>query len=234
MGWTLSFCSQKLKTNNNSSFDFFFFEFSQKSRIEFDLRNQYKSLDDVSLNSTNSHKWNTNMSRSVASAMSKVHQAEKSNCDDRKWNASKFQRCDKATATTTTTRATNWLIMKKDLQCDKCGTIKAVCGDGNIADNRYARDNTCHLSDEHVSSHSFDNSSFKSTNCKVKSESSYSLGRSSSFGSTTDLHLTIRRRIVYAQVLLEAFGNATIPLNSNSSRFVSRFNKKKIVKYSSA
>lgn len=158
------------------------------------------------------------MSRSVASAinMSKMHQTEKSNCDDRKWNATKLSRCDKVP-----TRATNWMIMKKDLQCDKCGTIKVVCGDGTIPDNRCARESACHLSDENVAaSHHLDNSTFKSTNTRVRSESTYSLGRSSSFGSTSDLHSTIRRRIVYAQVLLEAFGNASIPLNSNSSRFV--------------
>lgn len=183
--------------------------------VEFDLRNQYKSLDDVSLNSTcGDNKWNTNFSHSVASAinMSKAHQAEKSNCDERKWNMSKLQQCDK-----TSTRGKNWLIMKKDLQCDKCGNIKAICGDGS-------REISCHWSDEHVNNHSnnsFDNANFKSTNSKLKSESTHSLGRSSTFGSTTDIHSTIRRRIVYAQVLLEAFGNASTALNSNSSRFVS-------------
>lgn len=222
--------------------------------VEFDLRNQYKSLDDVSLNSICSdNKWNTKLSHSIASTinMSKMSNAEKTNCDERKWNnvskqqqqqllqqQQQQQQCDKSL-----TRSKNWLIMKKDLQCDKCGSMKTICNDGTIVDNRCSRGTaTCHLSDEYVSNgYYFDGATFKSTNCKHKSESTHSLGggggggggvggcgfggsgtgRSSIIGSTHDIHLTIRRRIVYAQVLLEAFGNATSAINSNSSRFVS-------------
>lgn len=145
---------------------------------------------------------------------------EKTNCDERRSSVSKALQCDR-----TPTRTKNLLIMKKDLQCDKCGYIRAICDDTS-ADNRCSstKGTSCHSSDEHFNTNNFnDNATFKSTNCKLKSESTYSLGRSSSFINSSDIHLTIRRRIVYAQVLLEAFGNASILLNSNSSRFVSSF-----------
>lgn len=155
----------------------------------------------------------------MASAINEpqTHRGERSNCDDRKWNMSKvLQQCDK-----TPTRTKNVLIMKKDLQCDKCGYFKAIC-DGKNVDSRCTKGTSCHLSDEQVNSHFFkENATLKSTNSKLKSESTHSLRRSSTFSSTADIHSTIRRRIVYAQVLLEAFGNASIALNSNSSRFVS-------------
>lgn len=147
-----------------------------------------------------------------------LHRGEKTNCDDRKWNVSSkaLQQCDK-----TPTRTKNVFIMKKDLQCDKCGYFKGI-GDGTQTDIRCTKGTSCHLSDEHVNSNSFkENATFKSTNCKLKSESTHSLRRSSTFSGSNDIHLTIRRRIVYAQVLLEAFGNSSIALNSNSSRFVS-------------
>lgn len=154
---------------------------------------------------------------------SKVQRGEKSNCDDRKWNMPKvLQQCDK-----TPTRTKNVFIMKKDLQCDRCGYFKSVCDETNT-ENRCTKGTSCHVSDEQVNSHFFkDNATFKSTNCKLKSESTHSLRRSSTFNGTTDIHLTIRRRVVYAQVLLEAFGNAAIALNSNSSRFVSFYSNRR-------
>lgn len=214
---------------------------AQKSTgtVEFDLRNQYKSLDDVSLNSIcDDNKWNTKFSRSVSSAIN-TPKAQRSmdqiNCDDKiRWSGvSKALQCDR-----TPTRTKNFVIMKKDLQCDKCGYIKSICDDNNDDDgiasgsgnannntntnNRCTKGISCHLSDEHFSTNYFkDNATVKCTNYKLKSGSTYALSRSSSFINSSDIHLTIRRRIVYAQVLLEAFGNASIPLNSNSSRFVS-------------
>lgn len=191
--------------------------------VEFDLRNQYKSLDDVSINSIcGDNKWNTNFSQSLASTinMPKADHPEKKNYgDERRWSLSRALQCDK---TTTKTPTKNVLVMKKDLQCDKCGYIKAIC-DETIAQNRCSNKGaSCHSSDERFNINHFkDNVTFKSTNCRLKSESSCSLGRSSTFINSYDIHLTVRRRIVYAQVLLEAFGNASIPLNSNSSRFVS-------------
>lgn len=151
----------------------------------------------------------------------KSHRSDKINCDERRSSVSKALQCDR-----TPTRTKNWLVMKRDLQCDKCGNIRSICDDTDHSDNRSAsfnaKETSCHFSDEHFNTNHFnDTATFKSTNCKHKSESTYSLGRSSSFINSTDIHLTIRRRIVYAQVLLEAFGNASISLNSNSSRFVS-------------
>lgn len=205
-----------LFSNKNShfflTFIFFFFLlnlYAQKSpgTVEFDLRNQYKSLDDVSLNSIcGDNKWNTKFSNSLSSAINSM-----------KANRSEKTECDK-----TPTRTKNVLIMKKDLQCDKCGYIKAICDDIST-DSRCSKGTSCHLSDENFSTNYFnENATFKSTNCRLKSESTYSLSKSTSF-NTSDIHSTIRRRFVYAQVLLEAFGNASTPLNSNSSRCV-RFN----------
>lgn len=196
----------------HSHFVFVWFQcicYVQKSpgTVEFDLRNQYKSLDDVSLNSIcGDNKWNTKFSHSLSSAINtKANRNEKTKCDR------------------TPTRTKNVLIMKKDLQCDKCGYIKAICDDIST-DSRCSKGTSCHLSDEHISTNYFkENATFKSTNCRLKSESTYSLAKSTSFNTSGDIHLTIRRRFVYAQVLLEAFGNATTPLNSNSSRCV-RFN----------
>lgn len=114
------------------------------------------------------------------------------------------------------------MIMKKDLQCDKCGYIKAICDDIS-SDSRCSKGTSCHLSDEHFNTNYFkDSATFKSTNCRLKSESTYSLGKSSAFNIPSDIHSTIRKRFVYAQVLLEAFGNASLPINSNSSRCVSK------------
>ncbi|XP_031619986.1 unconventional myosin-Ia isoform X2 [Contarinia nasturtii] len=210
--------------------------------VEFDLRNQYKSLDDVSLNSIcDDNKWNPKISRSVSSAINTPKakcSVDQINCDEkRRWSAveSKALQCDR-----TPTRKKNFVVMKKDLQCDKCGYIKSICDDNNDdgitggsgisntstgnnntkTNNRCSKGTSCHLSDEHFSTNYFkDNATIKCTNYKLKSGSTYSLSRSSSFINSSDIHLTIRRRIVYAQVLLEAFGNASIPLNSNSSRF---------------
>ncbi|XP_055322935.1 unconventional myosin-Ia [Sitodiplosis mosellana] len=206
-------------------------KFARKSHkspgtVEFDLRNQYKSLDDVSLSSIcGDNKWNRKFSQSMSSSAintPKANRTDKANCDERRSSVSKALQCDR-----TPTRTKNWLIMKKDLQCDKCGYIRAICDGTNHTDKQCssnAKGTSCHSSDEHFYTNNFnDTATFKSTNCKLKSESNYSLGRSSSFINSTDIHLTIRRRIVYAQVLLEAFGNASISLNSNSSRFGSFF-----------
>lgn len=134
---------------------------------------------------------------------------------DRKCNLSNCSKFDK-----TSIRTKNWLIMKKDLQCDKCRNIKAIC-DGATMECQYSREKPCHLSDEQLSNNFVDNATMKNINCKLKSESTSSFRRSTTLCSSSDIHSIIRRRIVYAQVLLEAFGNASIPINSNSSRFVS-------------
>lgn len=165
----------------------------------------------------------------------KANRTDKTNCDERRSSVSKALQCDRTpTHSKNHLSDKNWLIMKKDLQCDKCGYIRAICDDTS-ADNRCSSNKTsssCHLSDEHFNTNNFnDNATFKSTNCKLKSGSTYSLGRSSSFINSSDIHLTIRRRNVYAQVLLEAFGNASIPLNSNSSRFVSKLSHLKKKSY---
>lgn len=136
-----------------------------------------------------------------------MHRAEKAYCDERKSSKDR-----------TPTRTRNLLIMKKDLQCDKCGVIQSICDGNSSSRSRCSQTAPHHFSDEHFQQ-SQDN--FSGTNARRKSESSYSLSKSPSFSTTNDLHLTIRRRIVYTQVLLEAFGNASIASNSNSSRFVS-------------
>lgn len=176
-------------------------------------------MDDVSINSNNDdYKWNPSCSQSLASVVcnvaAKSQQSDKINCDDKKCNVSKLlQHCDK-----TSTKTKNLLIMKKDLQCERCGYIQAIC-DGTNIDKPWSKSTICRLNDEHLFNN-FNNVTLKSTNYRLKSGSSISLGKISTT-SLDNINLTIRRRIVYTQVLLEAFGNASNQLNSNSSRFVS-------------
>lgn len=144
---------------------------------------------------------------------------DKANSDDgKKFNVSKIQHCDK----TPTRAAKNWLVMKKDLQCERCGYVQAF-GDGTTNDKPWTKGTMCRSSDEQLHRHAANrdnNGTLKSTNYRLKSGSSISLGKISTT-SLTNINLTVRRRIVYAQVLLEAFGNASNHLNNNSSRFVS-------------
>lgn len=184
------------------------------STVEFDLRPQYKSLDDVSLSScSGSLKCNP---RCTQPSLQKSNQ--KLNCGERKLSLPKaLQQCDK-----TPVRQKNYLIMKKDLQCERCGYVQAF-DDGSGINNKWASSTICHLNEEHIGNSLYkDSSILKSTNCKQQSISTNSLNKMMSSASTVnDVNLTIRRRIVYAQLLLEAFGNASNQLNSNSSRFVS-------------
>lgn len=187
--------------------------------VEFDLGYQYKSLDDVSLKSNN-NQWNNECSQPTNSewTVSQSHHNDHFNCDEKKSNHSKvLQRCDK-----TPFRAKNVLIRKKDLQCERCGYVQAICDEKNI-ENQWSNRTACHLDAKNLNNNFFkDRIALKSTNFKNISGSTNSLRKSTM--AVVDVNSIVRRRIVYAQVLLEAFGNASNPLNSNSSRFVSTTN----------
>lgn len=183
--------------------------------VEFDLRHQYKSLDDVSLNSNNGECWPQPPTTSE-SIIQQFNRNGPLNLSDRRPNHSKtFERCDK-----TPLRAKNLLIRKKDLRCERCGYVQAIC-DGNNIDDKWSNNTACYLNTERLNKNFYkDKIILKSTNYKQTiTGSTNSLRRSTS--TVVDINSTVRRRIVYAQVLLEAFGNASNPLNSNSSRFVS-------------
>lgn len=182
--------------------------------VEFDLRHQCKSLDDVSLNSNNDE-W-PQPTIASKSNIQRFNRYGTLNLSDRRPNHSNtFERCDKIPF-----RAEKLLIEKKDLRCERCGYVQTIC-DGNNIDDKCSDKTACYLNTERLNNNfNKDKISFKSTNYKQTINGSINSLRTST-STVIDTNAIVRRRIVYAQVLLEAFGNASNPLNSNSSRFVS-------------
>lgn len=184
-----------------------------RENVKINFTHQYKSLDDVS-------KCHTNESSKLSQPNTFVTFKplnQKHNCDDRKNNLTALLHGEK-----TPVRTRKLLIAKRDLhhQCERCGYVQL---NGIINDNNWPR--KPQLSDkERFSNRCVSENAFgKSTNLKKqRSVSTQSLGYR--YDANDDAVIrTLKNRIVNALVLLEAFGNASDPTNSNSSRFVSRF-----------
>lgn len=184
-----------------------------RENADSNFTHQYKSLDDVSkclANGTSS----TKLSQPNTSVTFKPIN-QKHNCDDRKNNLTALLHGEK-----TPVRTRKLLIAKRDLhhQCERCGYVQL---NGIINDNNWPR--KAQLSDKERSSNKCvgENALGKSTNLKKhRSVSTQSLGYR--YDANDDAaNRTLRNRIVSSLVLLEAFGNASDPINSNSSRFVS-------------
>lgn len=177
------------------------------------LTHQYKSLDDVSkcpVSATSSSKLSQPNTSVTFKPINQKH-----NCDDRKNNLTALLHGEK-----TPVRTRKLLIAKRDLhhQCERCGYVQM---NGIINDNNWSR--KAQLSDKERFSNKCvgEKALGKSTNLKKhRSVSTQSLGYRYDANDDAANH-TLRNRIVSSLVLLEAFGNASDPINSNSSRFVS-------------
>lgn len=180
---------------------------------------QYKSLDDVSKCHANSGSNNSNNNKLSQPNTSVTFKSinQKHNCDDRKNNLTALLHGEK-----TPVRTRKLLIAKRDLhhQCERCGYVQL---NGIINDNNWSSRKTQLSDKERFSNKCFsENASGKSTNLKKhRSVSTQSLGFR--YDGNDDVTCrTLKNRIVSSLVLLEAFGNASDSINSNSSRFVSR------------
>lgn len=193
-----------------------------RENVDNNFTHQYKSLEDVS-------KWHGNSSgggggsssgqkllppNSTTSVTFKPLN-QKHNCDDRKNNLTALLHGEK-----TPVRTRKLLIAKRDLhhQCERCGYVQL---NGIVNDNNWPR--KAQLGDrERFSNKCVGENAFgKSTNLKKhRSVSTQSLGFR--YDANDDaVSRTLKHRIVSSLVLLEAFGNASDAINSNSSRFVS-------------
>lgn len=180
-----------------------------RENVEINFTHQYKSLDDVSECHANNKLSQPNTSVTFK-PLNQNH-----NCNDSKTNFTTLLHGEK-----TPVRTRKLLIAKRDLhqQCERCGYVQL---NGNINDNNGSR--KVQLSDKERFSNKFvnENAFAKSTNLKKhRSVSTQSLGYR--YDSNDDAaSRTLKLRIVSSLVLLEAFGNASDHINSNSSRFVS-------------
>lgn len=189
-----------------------------RENVENNFTHQYKSLDDVSKiskcqgNNSSSSKLTQPNTSVTFKPLNQKH-----NCDDRKNNLTALLHGEK-----TPVRTRKLLIAKRDLhhQCERCGYVQL---NGIINDNKWSS-RTPQLSDKERSSNKcVSENAFgsKSTNLKKhRSVSTQSLGYR--YDANDDAaSRTLKNRIVSSLVLLEAFGNASDSINSNSSRFVS-------------
>lgn len=185
-----------------------------RENADINFTHQYKSLDDVSKCSASGTSSNKLSQPNTSVTFKPTNQ--KHNCDDRKNILSASLHGEK-----TPVRTRKLLIAKRDLhhQCERCGYVQMNGIINN--DNNWPR--KAQLSDKEQFSNKCvgEKTLGKSTNLKKhRSVSTQSLGYRYD-GNDDAANRTLRNRIVSSLVLLEAFGNASDPINSNSSRFVS-------------
>lgn len=126
--------------------------------------------------------------------------------------------------------ASNSTSTLRDSKCDQCGHSKCINSSNHSRDitqpisadgKRLCRNNSC-SSDRgsRYRSHSASSATFVTRSLDNNESVSTSSLESNTAGGP-GIERSIRDRIAYAQIFLEAIGNASTQRNSNSSRFVS-------------
>lgn len=179
-----------------------------RENVATNFTHQYKSLEDVS-------KCPKISQPNTSVTFKPINQ--KHNCDDRKNNLTALLHGEK-----TPVRTRKLLIAKRDLhhQCERCGYVQL---NGIINDNNWSRKAQSSDKERYGNKCVSENAFGKSTNLKKhRSVSTQSLGFRYDANDDVVCRM-LKNRIVSSLVLLEAFGNASDTINSNSSRFVSIF-----------
>lgn len=216
---------------------------SQGKSVEFVLTHQYKSLEHIPTESIKRGESTTELkastskpSKSCINNRNDSHDSYQKECASNQKNITSSLKkkakehhlltCNKSTSLTganTQHHIASNLNKKNHSKCDQCGHSRCYNTVNNrdslptnlVDTKRLCRNNSC-SSDRGIRyrSHSASSTTRSLENNESISTASLDSNYMGCFGSIKD-------RIAYAQIFLEAFGNACTQQNNNSSRFVS-------------